>query len=147
MTLRALLALCLIAAIAPISRAAPPLAAADVFELQWAADPQISPDGRQVAYVRQRGDMMKDAYTGDLWLVGADGRDHRPIVPRAASPRWSPDGTRLLYVAAGDNGTQLFVRWLDTGAAPRVVSGRPHDRVRPALGRGGTAPREAPGET
>ena len=73
MTLRALFALCLIAAIAPISHAAPPLAAADVFELQWATDPQISPDGRQVAYVRQRGDAMKDAYTGDLWVVGVDG--------------------------------------------------------------------------
>jgi acylaminoacyl-peptidase len=121
MTLRALLALCLIAATAPLSHAASLLAAADVFEFQWAADPQVSPDGRQVAYVRQRGDAMKDSYTGELWLVGIDGRDHRPVVPNASSPRWSPDGTRLLYVAAGDNGTQLFVRWLDTGATTQVT--------------------------
>jgi acylaminoacyl-peptidase len=94
---------------------------ADVFELQWAADPQVSPDGRQVAYVRFRGDAMKDAYTSDLWLVSSDGRDHRPLVSRASSPRWSPDGTRLLFVAAGEGGAQLFVRWLDTGATAQVT--------------------------
>ena len=110
-----------LAAVAPATAAPPPLAAADVFELQWAADPQISPDGRQVAYVRYRGDVMKDTYSGDVWIVSADGREHRPLVTRAASPRWSPDGTRLLYTAAGDSGTQLFVRWLDTGATAQVT--------------------------
>jgi len=110
-----------LAAVAPATAAPPPLAAADVFELQWAADPQISPDGRQVAYVRYRGDVMKDTYSGDVWIVSADGREHRPLVTRAASPRWSPDGTRLLYTAVGDSGTQLFVRWLDTGATAQVT--------------------------
>ena len=110
-----------LAAVAPATAAPPPLAAADMFELQWAADPQISPDGRQVAYVRYRGDVMKDTYSGDVWIVSADGREHRPLVTRAASPRWSPDGTRLLYTAAGDSGTQLFVRWLDTGATAQVT--------------------------
>jgi len=110
-----------LATVTPVTAAPPPLAAADVFELQWAADPQISPDGRQVAYVRYRGDVMKDTYSGDVWIVSADGREHRPLVTRAASPRWSPDGTRLLYTAAGDNGTQLFVRWLDTGATAQVT--------------------------
>ena len=98
-----------------------PLQPADVFELQWAADPQVSPDGRQVAYVRYRGDVMKDTYAGDLWLVSADGREHRPLVTRASSPRWSPDGSRLLYASAADDGTQLFVRWMDTGATAQVT--------------------------
>jgi acylaminoacyl-peptidase len=127
MSVPTLLARCLLslsvalAAATPAAAARPPLAAADAFEFQWAGDPQISPDGRQVAYVRYRGDVMKDVYSGDLWIVSVDGREHRPIVTRAASPRWSPDGTRLLYTAAGDNGTQLFVRWLDTGATAQVT--------------------------
>ena len=83
---RTLFALYLLTAAATAAHAAPPLAAADVFELQWAADPQISPDGRQVAYVRYRGDVMKDTYSGDVWIVSADGREHRPLVTRAASP-------------------------------------------------------------
>ena len=121
MTPRALLALCLLAAMPPTVQAGQAFAPADVFELQWAADPQISPDGKRVAYVRQRGDVMKDVYSGDLWIVGTDGREHRPVVSGASSPRWSPDGSRLLYVAAGDSGTQVFVRWLDTGATTQVT--------------------------
>lgn len=121
MLLRALLASSLFVTTGLASATAPRLAPADAFEFQWASDPQVAPDGRQVAYVRNRGDRMKDAYTGDLWLVSADGREHRPLVARATMPRWSPDGTRLLYVAPGDGGTQVFVRWLDTGAATQVT--------------------------
>lgn len=121
MTMRTLLALWLLACVATTATAAPPLAAADVFELQWAGDPQVSPDGRQVAYVRHRGDVMKDTFAGDVWIVSADGRDHRPVVAKASSPRWSPDGTRLLYVAAADKGAQLFVRWMDTGVTAQVT--------------------------
>jgi len=108
-------------AIAPAEAPARPLQPMDVFDLQWAADPQISPDGRRVAYVRFHGDVMKDTYAGDLWLVGTDGREHRPLVSGAASPRWSPDGTRLAYVATDQGASQLFVRWMDTGATAQVT--------------------------
>ena len=121
MLARIALSLCVIVFSAGAAAASPPLQPMDAFELQWAADPQVSPDGRQVAYVRFRGDVMKDSYTGDLWLVSTDGREHRPLVARASAPRWSPDGTRLLYAAAGERGTQLFVRWLDTGATAQVT--------------------------
>jgi acylaminoacyl-peptidase len=93
----------------------------DVFELQWASDPQISPDGRQVAYVRSYMDIMKDARKGDLWIVGADGSGHRPLVKNASSPRWSPDGGRIAYVASDGAGAQIFVRWMDTGTTAQVT--------------------------
>jgi len=93
----------------------------DVFDLQWASDPQVAPDGRRVAYVRMRGDVMKDAYTGDLWLVGTDGREHRPLASGAASPRWSPDGSRLAYVAGERGKAQIFVIWLESGTASQVT--------------------------
>jgi len=129
MMFRALFATCLLVVLPAALDAAPALAPADVFELQWAADPQVSPDGRLVAYVRHRGDAMKDTYSGDLWIVSTDGREHRPVVSRASLPRWSPDGTRLLYVAPGDSGVQVFVRWLDTGATTQVtrVQQKPSD--------------------
>lgn len=93
----------------------------DVFDLQWAADPQVAPDGRRVAYVRMRGDVMKDAFTGDLWLVGTDGSGHEPLASGAASPRWSPDGTRLAYVAGERGKAQIFVRWMESGATTQVT--------------------------
>jgi acylaminoacyl-peptidase len=93
--------------------------AKDVFELEWAANPQISPDGLRVVYQRNSMDVMSDRRRSRLWLVGADGRDHRPLGTAGDRdefmPRWSPDGTRLLYAARDGETVQLFVRFMDTG--------------------------------
>ena len=82
----------------------------DVFQLEYAADPQISPDGTQVVYVRTSMDIMKDRKRSELWIVNADASSHRPL-GTGSSPRWSPDGTRLAYTAGG----QIHLRWMDTG--------------------------------
>ena len=82
----------------------------DVFQLEYAADPRISPDGGQVVYVRTSMDIMKDRKRGEIWIVNADGTDHRRLAA-GSSPRWSPDGTRLAYTADG----QIHLRWMDTG--------------------------------
>jgi acylaminoacyl-peptidase len=95
----------------------------DVFDLQWAADPQISPDGRSIAYVRMSFDIKTDRPHGAVWLVGVDGKHARPLPSIAPShaPRWSPDGTRLAYLAAAaDGSTQLFVYWADSGTAAAI---------------------------
>ena len=91
---------CLVLAAATVSAAdtvapPPPFQPMDVFELEWASDPQIAPDGRSVAYVRSHADVMRDAWKGDIWLINTDGSSHRPLVANAAAPRWSPDGKRL----------------------------------------------------
>jgi dipeptidyl aminopeptidase/acylaminoacyl peptidase len=92
---------------------------ADVFELEYAGDPQISPDGRQVVYVRSFMDIMTDRERQNLWIIGVDGSGHRPLLTgqqNFSSPRWSPDGSRLLYIATDENEQrQLFLRWMDTG--------------------------------
>lgn len=90
----------------------------DVFELEVAADVQISPDGSRVAYVRRSMDIMLDNARSNIWIVDADGDNHRPIfsgTDNYSTPRWSPDGTRLAYVTkAGIHGAELHVVWLDT---------------------------------
>lgn len=63
----------------PAPRAADRLQPMDVFGLEWAADPQISPDGRRIVYVRNSMDVMKDRRRSHLWLIDADGGDHRPL--------------------------------------------------------------------
>ncbi|MEM7582894.1 MAG: S9 family peptidase [Acidobacteriota bacterium] len=96
----------------------------DVFELEWASDPQISPDGRQVVYLRNFMDVMSDRRRSNLWTVATDGSDHRPLTHSVAndrSPRWSPDGKRLLYVSNENGSSQLFVRWMDTGQIARLT--------------------------
>ncbi len=91
----------------------------DIFDLEWALNPQISPDGRQVLYTRLSMDIMKDRPVSHVWIIDADGGNHRPVLSGTASysnVRWSPDGTRIAYVSSADSrGAELFVRWMDTG--------------------------------
>jgi len=91
----------------------------DVFELEIAGDPQISPDGSRVAYVRQSMDIMTDQVRSNIWIVDARGGQHRPVVSGThsyTSPRWSPDSTRIAYVSSAEGrGPELYVRWMQSG--------------------------------
>jgi acylaminoacyl-peptidase len=72
----------------------------DVFQLEWISDPQISPDGQKIIYVRNYNDVMTDQTYSNLWIVNFDGTDNRPLTTgnhSDFSPRWSPDGKRVLY--------------------------------------------------
>ncbi len=96
----------------------------DVFELEYASDPQISPDGSRVVYVRNSMDIMSDGQRSKLWIIDSDGGNHRQLISgdgRESSPRWSPDGDRLLFLASTDKGTQIFLRWMDTGQTAQLT--------------------------
>ncbi|MEM7054083.1 MAG: S9 family peptidase [Pseudomonadota bacterium] len=102
------------------------LDAYDIFGLEYANQPQISPDGEQVVYVRQQMDRMSDRNIGHLWLMDVDGNNHQPLTTGATSashPRWSPDGSRMLYIGNKDSGTQLYVLWLDSGRIAQLTQG------------------------
>jgi dipeptidyl aminopeptidase/acylaminoacyl peptidase len=90
----------------------------DVFQLEYADDVQISPDGNHIVYVRVSHDIMTDRARRNLWIVDASGANNRPLRSEAknfSSPRWSPDGSRLAYVSAAEGTPQLYVRWMDSG--------------------------------
>jgi dipeptidyl aminopeptidase/acylaminoacyl peptidase len=95
----------------------------DVFDLQWAADPQISPDGRSIAYVRKAMDVKTDRIRSEIWLVDADGKHSRPLssTDDSSAPRWSPDGSRIAYLGGGTDGSrQLFVYWAQNGVTSAI---------------------------
>lgn len=99
--------------------------ARDLFGLAQAADPQVRPDGGAIAYVRATNDIMTDRAQRSIWLVDPKTGAQTPLEAGEASylaPRWSPDGSRLAYVAAGPGGAQLYVRWMATGRSARVAS-------------------------
>ncbi len=99
--------------------------AADVFELEWATDPQISPDGEWVVYVRNFMDIMKDRRRSNLWILRTNGTHHRPLTTgnnNNVSPRWSPNGDRVLYVSTAEGSAQLHMRWMDTGETAKLTN-------------------------
>lgn len=89
---------------------------------EFANDPQLSPDGRQVIYEREWIDKINDRHESQVWIMNADGTRNRFLVD-GSSPRWSPNGTRIAYVAEGQpRGAQIFVRWMDAEGATSQVT-------------------------
>lgn len=90
-----------------------------VFDIEFASDPQISPDGRTVVYSRRSMDRQNDVVRGDLWTLNVATGSHRPLIVGGASKggaRWSPDGTKLIYSTATDAGKpDLRLHFVDSG--------------------------------
>jgi dipeptidyl aminopeptidase/acylaminoacyl peptidase len=101
----------------------------DLFKFVWVADPQISPDGTRVAFVRVTIDEKKDQYESGIWLAKADGSETpRRITSgtRDIAPRWSPDGKRLAFARVVDKDgrpqpSQIFVMSMDGGEARGIT--------------------------
>ncbi|WP_298335754.1 S9 family peptidase [uncultured Erythrobacter sp.] len=98
----------------------------DIFGLSVAADPQISPDGSKIAYVRRTNDIMTDRAVSSIWLIDVRSGEETPLVTGEGthvSPRWSPDGGRLAYVSTeSGGGPELHVRWMGTGESANITA-------------------------
>jgi len=94
------------------------LALIDIFNMEFISDPQISPDGNQILYVRNFKDVMTDKNLSNIWLVNFDGSNNRPITTgnhNDSYPRWSHDGKKIIFKSnMSDNRMKLYLMWMDT---------------------------------
>ncbi|WP_340201408.1 S9 family peptidase [Ascidiimonas sp. W6] len=96
----------------------------DVFELEYASDPQISPNSKQIVYRRMGFDIQKDRSKGSLWIVSSKGANHQKLTSQEANesqPRWSPNGNQIAFVSSTDQGSELFVYWKDSKQFARIT--------------------------
>jgi dipeptidyl aminopeptidase/acylaminoacyl peptidase len=96
----------------------------DVFELEWAQNPEISPNGNYIVYQRRGMDIMKDRKTSRLWLMNSNGTNHIKLTSNdvnESSPKWSPDGTRIAFASSTKEGAEIFVYWLKTAKTARLT--------------------------
>ena len=108
-----------------------PITDTDLFRFVWAADPQISPNGLQVAFVRVTADADKDRYDTQIYIVPAYGSSApRPLTAGRGdrAPRWSPDGKQLAFVRTPDpvdgkpRPPQIYLITMDGGEARMLTN-------------------------
>lgn len=112
---------------APLSAqgSAPPkdrLTIADYFNWEDVANPSLSPDGKQIIYTRTWIDQINDRRESSVWIMNADGTRNRFLV-KGADAKWSPDGSRIAFVAPGEpGGAQIWVRYMDAEGATTQIT-------------------------
>jgi dipeptidyl aminopeptidase/acylaminoacyl peptidase len=118
-------------AASPASSAAPPPATADaprgldirdLVALDRVSDPQVSPDGKQIAFQLRETDIDGNRGINSIWVVPADGSaPARRLTAKGVSssvPRWSHDGRALYFVSARGGGSPQLWRMPIDGGEP-----------------------------
>ncbi len=93
----------------------------DVFKLEWASSPAISPDGKKIIFARSGLDVMKDARRSALWIMDRSGDNLEPLSSgdrNENAPQFSPDGKRVAFKSGG----QIFIRFLNSGRVLQLTS-------------------------
>src|SRR4051794_31538744 len=125
-------ALLLIFAVAALVRAAPPaeikrrpMTITDLFRFKRVTEPQISPDGKHVAYVVSTVDLDGNQSSSSIWLAPTDGGQPSPLTnttKKDRHPRWSPDGKRVLFESNRSGDNQLWVIDVGGGEARQLTA-------------------------
>ncbi|GHF91882.1 S9 family peptidase [Thalassotalea marina] len=87
----------------------------DIFSLEYASQPRLSPDGQSIVYVRNSNDIMTDGNNRDLWMLNVKTGQHMPLFSdekQYSQPRWSPDGSKIAFVSNLSGSWQIHVHYV-----------------------------------
>src|SRR5437870_4945805 len=110
----------------PVHAQKRPLEVQDLFRLQRVADPQISPDGKQVVYQVTKVHFDENKSSTNLWLAFSDGKAApRQLTTSSKSdkhPRWPPDGKQILFESNRGGDWQLWAIDVNGGEARQLTA-------------------------
>ncbi|MFN8586742.1 MAG: S9 family peptidase [Candidatus Eisenbacteria bacterium] len=122
---RIVLALAALAAFASAAAAAESFTFETLRRVAAVSAPDVSPDGRDVAFVVSRPDYEVDQNLSELWTVPVAGGEARQLTfsrKHAGAPAWSPDGAAIAFLApAADDLTQVWLLPFRGGEARQVT--------------------------
>src|SRR5881396_2849729 len=127
---RRLLRLCALTfplSIVPLSAAAQRRAITfeDFIALKGVSDPQLSPDGKWVAYTVGVPSLQENRGISRIWVADASTGRSRQLTGGPGSdrqPRWSPDGKTLAFISTREAGAQIWLMPIAGGDARKVSS-------------------------
>jgi dipeptidyl aminopeptidase/acylaminoacyl peptidase len=102
-----------------------PITFDDLVKMQRVSDPQVSSDGRWIAYVQGTVDLEANKTIRHIWLVPTEGGEPRQLTRSDGSdtrPRWSPDGRSLAFVSTRGGKSQIWVIPMTGGEARQITS-------------------------
>ena len=102
-----------------------PLRLEDLFASGRVSDPQVSPDGKQVAYVVANVELEENRSNSDIWLVPIDGGEPRKLTnspKQDRHPRWSPDGKWIAFESNRGGSFQIYLISPDGGEARQLTT-------------------------
>ena len=97
----------------------------DIYDLQFADEASISPDGNHIVYVRVQYDIMTDKKYSNLWYIQPDGSEHKPLTSgknNYSQVSWSSDSKRIAFTSNEEGKSQIFVRWMDNGSTSSITN-------------------------
>lgn len=112
-----------------------PLEVGDLNKIHYVEDPQFSPDGKYVAFVKVTPDATEKGYKRNIWLYPTSGEPAFQLTRggKDAQPRWSPDGTKLAFMSSRNEKPQIFVLSVSAfGGEARALTSMENGATSPA---------------
>src|SRR5256712_7536404 len=112
-------------AVSGFAQAKRPITFEDLTKIQRISDPQVSPDGKWIAYIQTSVDLEADRKAAHIWLIATAGGEARQLTQGEGSdsrPRWSPDGQSIAFISTRGGKSQIWVIPANGGEAQRLSS-------------------------
>jgi dipeptidyl aminopeptidase/acylaminoacyl peptidase len=101
-----------------------PMTFDDLIKLHRVSAPEVSPNGKLVAYAVSTPDMEANRNVSNIWLIASSGGDPIQITQSGHdnSPSWSPDGKTLAFISSRDGNSQVYLLPMDGGEAKKLTT-------------------------
>lgn len=95
----------------------------DLIKIHRVSAPEVSPDGKWVAYAISTPDMEANRGASNVWLMSTAGGDAVQVTQGGhdSSPSWSPDGRTLGFISSRDGNSQVYLLSMDGGEAKKLT--------------------------